>query len=189
MNNVLIVSRQKDVGEALAKQLRPFKFNTIDITDSAQDARRRIQNSGYNLVLINTPLSHEFGTELALDIMEVEGTDVILIVKNDVFSDVEQKLIKNPVLILSKPINKQLMYRDINYILNSQSRLARLQKQNKNLKKKMSSLKDQFRAKLLLMENLNMTENEAHRYLQKRAMDEGRTPGAIALAVINLYDK
>lgn len=189
MKNVLIVSKQRDIGEALAKQLTSFKFDNIEIINSAQEARRKVQRSDYCLVLINTPLSHEYGTDLALDILAVDGPDVILIVKNDQLSQVEKKLVKAPIFILPKPINKYLMQRDINYVINSHNKRERLISQNSKLKKKMNSLKDQFRAKLLLMENLSMSESEAHRYLQKKAMDQGRTPGDIALAIIDLYDK
>ena len=39
----------------------------------------------------------------------------------------------------------------------------------------MDDLKLQYRAKLLLMGHLDMTEDEAHRYIQKQAMNNRRT--------------
>lgn len=189
MRNVLIVSKKKDIGDALAKLLRPFKFDHIDITDSAQEARRKVQRGSYSLVLINTPLSHEIGTDLALDVLSFNDPDVILLVQNDALPRVEMKLANAPILIVQKPINKQLILRELNYIINSQEKREKLIEQNSRLKDKMNDLKNLFRAKLFLMEHLNMSEAEAHRYIQKKAMDERRTPGQVAKGIISIYDK
>lgn len=52
----------------------------------------------------------------------------------------------------------------------------------------MDDLKLQYRAKLLLMGHLDMTEDEAHRYIQKQAMNNRRTPGMVARSIIDLYE-
>ena len=43
------------------------------------------------------------------------------------------------------------------------------------------------RAKLLLMQNLRMTESQAHHYLEKQAMDLRKSKYDIALRVLNTY--
>lgn len=189
MRNVLIVSKKKELGDALAKLIRPFRFDRIEITDSAQEARRRVQGGQFALVLINSPLSHELGTELALDILGSDGPEVVLLAQNEVLPKVEMKLEKVPVFIIQKPINKEIFLRDLRYILNNREKREKLIEQNSKLKEKMNSLKTQFRAKLLLMEHLGMSEEEAHRYIQKQSMDSRRTPGAVSKAIINMYEK
>lgn len=189
MRNVLIVSKKKELGDALAKLIRPFRFDRIEVTDSAQDARRRVQRGPYALVLINTPLSHELGTELALDIINTDGPEVVLIASSEALSKIEMKLGSAPVFIVQKPINKEMILRDLRYILNSQQKREKLLEQNSKLTEKMQNLKTQFRAKLLLMEHLSMSEEEAHRYIQKQSMDSRRTPGAVSKAIINMYEK
>ena len=42
------------------------------------------------------------------------------------------------------------------------------------------------RAKMLLLENKGMTEPEAHRYLEKQAMDNGKKRTAVAEEIIRL---
>ena len=45
------------------------------------------------------------------------------------------------------------------------------------------------RAKGLLMDNLKFTEQEAHRYIEKAAMDNCRKKSEIAQNIINTYGK
>lgn len=189
MNRILIVSKKKEIGDALAKLIRPFKYGKIDQTDSAQEAKRKVRRSDYALVIINTPLSHQFGTELALEMSGLDGPDLILLVKNEALPGVERKLTNAPVYIVPKPINRQELIRDIRYILNNRERRETLRAQNEKLKKKLKGTKVLFRAKLVLMEKLEMSEEEAHRYIQKRAMDEGRRPEEISEAIVKFYSK
>lgn len=189
MRNALIISKEKELGDALSKVIRPLRLDRIEVTDSAQEARRRIQELAYNLIIINAPLTHELGTELALDILEMEDSDIVMIVKSEDLANVEMKLYNSPIFIEEKPLNKQKFIRDLNYILNCQNRRERFNKQYRKLKNNMDSLKLQFRAKILLMKNLDMTEDQAHRYLQKQSMDNRKTPGQVAQSIINLYDK
>lgn len=41
------------------------------------------------------------------------------------------------------------------------------------------------RAKLLLMQNKNMTEQEAHRYIEKEAMDTGAKKTAVSSLIVS----
>ena len=43
------------------------------------------------------------------------------------------------------------------------------------------------RAKMLLMQNMSMTEQEAHRYIEKEAMDRSMRKTAIAEEIIRRY--
>jgi response regulator NasT len=44
-------------------------------------------------------------------------------------------------------------------------------------------------AKAVLMQKNNMTENEAHRYIQKNAMDSGRTMVDTATSILQIMYK
>ena len=43
------------------------------------------------------------------------------------------------------------------------------------------------KAKCLLIQMRQMTEEEAHYYLEKRAMDEGLSKREVAMGIINMY--
>ena len=59
-----------------------------------------------------------------------------------------------------------------------------LSSQTTKLKEKMEEIRIVNRAKMLLMQNKSMTEQEAHRYIEKQAMDTGSKKTAIATLII-----
>ena len=63
-----------------------------------------------------------------------------------------------------------------------------LSSQTIKLKNKMEEIRLVNRAKLLLIQHLKMTEAEAHRYLEKEAMDRGLKRIALAQEVIKTYE-
>ena len=68
-----------------------------------------------------------------------------------------------------------------------QNKFALLEQENKKLKLKLDELKIVQRAKNMLMENLDMTESEAHRFIEKQAMDMRTTKYEVANSVIKTY--
>ena len=61
------------------------------------------------------------------------------------------------------------------------------QRQNVKLEKKLEELKTISRAKLLLIINEDMSEEEAHRYLERNAMDMRISKYQMALDIIQKY--
>ena len=62
-----------------------------------------------------------------------------------------------------------------------------LSSQTTKLKVKMEEIKLVNRAKMLLMQNMSMAEAEAHRFIEKEAMDTGQKKIAIAENIIKRY--
>ena len=67
-------------------------------------------------------------------------------------------------------------------------RMLTVNEENEKLRHIVEDMKIINRAKLLLITCLNMTEQEAHRYLEKQAMDMRMSKMQIAMQVINSYE-
>ena len=67
-------------------------------------------------------------------------------------------------------------------------RMLTVNKENEKLRHIVEDMKIINRAKLLLITCLNMTEQEAHRYLEKQAMDMRMSKMQIAMQVIKTYE-
>lgn len=189
MSNVLLVCRQNEITKALTEIMRGMDFSMIDAVPSGSEGRRRLQEIEYDMVIINTPLGDEFGIELALDTIEKYLIGVVLIVKNELADQVEAKLMDTTAFVISKPINRQLLTQNIKFVLNSKAKMQRLKEQNEKLQKKMDDIKIIYRAKLCLMGYLDMTEEQAHRYIQKQAMDMRISPRQVAENLIRTYER
>ena len=64
----------------------------------------------------------------------------------------------------------------------------KLEQKNRTMQEKMTDIRTINRAKWLLIENLNMSENDAHRYIEKQAMDTRSTRREVAEGIIRTYD-
>ena len=69
-----------------------------------------------------------------------------------------------------------------------QKTLGGVQKENVRLKKQIDDIRLINRAKYILMEYLSMTEAQAHRYLEKQAMDMRITKAEVAKSILSTYE-
>ena len=69
------------------------------------------------------------------------------------------------------------------------NRLHAMQIRENSLQKKLGDEKLVNRAKLLLISRLQMSETEAHRYIEKTAMDTGDSRREVALRLIRTYEE
>lgn len=67
-------------------------------------------------------------------------------------------------------------------------RLLTMQKENNKLRAKLEEMRYVSRAKFLLISEQGMTEETAHRYIEKSAMDTRRTRKEVSLEVIAKYE-
>ncbi len=74
-------------------------------------------------------------------------------------------------------------------LLAMSNRLYAMQAREDSLQKKLGDTKLVNRAKLLLISRLQMSESEAHRYIEKTAMDTGESRREVALRLIRTYEE
>lgn len=141
----------------------------------------------FDIVIINAPLPDEFGTELALDVCEGSGTGVLLLVKAEHYADIHSRVSQYGVLVISKPTNSQAVSQSLTLLCGTRERLRRMEQKTASIEEKMEEIRIVNRAKCLLIEQLKMTEKEAHRYIEKQAMDRCVTRRTIAENIISTY--
>ena len=69
----------------------------------------------------------------------------------------------------------------------TRERLKKLEKKTLSLEEKMQEIRIVNRAKWLLITELKMTETDAHRYIEKQAMDRCVSKKEIAEEIIKTY--
>lgn len=185
---VLIVSGNEKGAEMICEILDRKLFSPMIIVSSAVEARRQTSMYDYDIVFINTPLPDEFGTELAVELAENSYSGIVLFVKNDAYDNVSYYVETKGVYCVSKPLSKQFLNQVLHLIVATRNRLARAQVKTENLKVKIEETRTISRAKLLLMQNLSLSESEAHRYIEKQAMDTCVKRIEIAMNIIKTYE-
>lgn len=185
--SVLLVSSSPKFNESMLALLPESRFYPVAAVSDVSSARRRLLESKYDIVIINAPLPDDFGTRLALNICDNSGTAVLLFVKAEHYPDINGRVSPFGVLVLPKPASSQTVSQSLQLLCGTRERLRRMEQKTASIEEKMGEIRIINRAKLLLMEQLKMTEKEAHRFIEKQAMDRCVTRITIAQNILSTY--
>ena len=185
--SVLVVSSGEKFNLALKDVLTPDRFDNVHIESSVGSARRDLIDRSYDIVIVNSPLTDEFGADFALDLARDSGSGVLLCVKSEFFDEISDKVSDYGILTVAKPTTRQTLTQSLRLLCATNERLHKIKKENASFEEKIREIKLTNRAKLLLMENLSMSENEAHKYIEREAMNTRHTKAEVAETIISQY--
>lgn len=185
--SVLLVSASAKFNQSILGLLPENQYHPVTAVPDATAARQHLLENSTDIVIINTPLTDDFGTRLALDICESSGTGVLLIVKAEHYPDINAQVSRYGVLTISKPMPSQMITQSLTLLCGTRERLRRMEQKTASVEEKMEEIRIVNRAKWLLIEQLKMTEKEAHRYIEKQAMDRCVTRRIIAESILSTY--
>ena len=181
-HSILIVTKSGQFDAIVKKSLEGFI--TIDTRKSASLARRSIIEKSYDLVVIDSPLPDETGIDLALDVTDRYKSLVLLVTPQDIYDDVLERVTDYGVLAVSKPFPRERLDKAIRFMVAMHGRIHKLEEKTLSVEEKMEEIRIVSRAKLFLVERKNMSEDEAHRFIGKCAMDRGVSRKAIAQKIL-----
>ena len=190
MESVLIVSGKGSMqraSEPYAELLRAASVKQIVVLESAAEARRMILERDFDLVVVNAPLRDESGENLCQDIVSKGASQAILVVKSESFNAVSAVCEAHGVLTVSKPVNNAVFWSALSLAKSARSRILRVQEENTRLKQKIEDIRIVDKAKHILIAHLNLSESEAHRFIEKQAMDLRSSRRAIAEGILKTY--
>jgi response regulator NasT len=171
MGRTLLICTTQKGGDFLREVTKGFSLSTyLELAHSGGEARRSLALSEYDLVIINAPLSDEFGHEVATKAVNT-NTQVILIAKSELIDDVNLRVEGSGVIVMEKPLNRAFFSQAMRICDSAYLRIQLLKEENEKLQKKIEEIRLVDRAKYLLIEVMGMTEAKAHRYIEKQAMD------------------
>ena len=169
--SVLLISASGKFRNAMHALLPMTDYYPVVTAGSAGEARRRFSESTYDLALILSPLPDEFGSRLAVDVCENSETGVLLMVKKEIYDDIYAKVMDRGVMVLPVPASTQMIEQSLRMLCAARERLRRMEKKQATVEEKIAEIRLVNRAKWLLIERLHVTEAEAHRLIEKQAMD------------------
>ncbi|MDR1132379.1 MAG: ANTAR domain-containing protein [Oscillospiraceae bacterium] len=187
--SVLVVSASQKITDLFHELLPSGAFYPIVATSGCGEAKRDLISAEYDIIVINAPLADEFGSDFALDMVQDSASAVLLLVASDLYGEVCSKVEGYGVMTLSKPLNRTTLYTAMTLAYATRARLRAMDKKNRSLAAKMSEIRVVNRAKWTLIEALGMTEEQAHHYIEKQAMDSRAPKGEIAYTILKTYGK
>lgn len=188
MESALIVTTTQKSIDFFTEMLNAASFSQIVTVQTCGEARRLLLERDFDLVIINAPLRDETGESLARYIAAKGASQVILVVKSEYFEEIAANTEEDGVLTVAKPINRTLFWSALKLAKAAGARLKRMQAENSKLQQKIEDIRIIDRAKCLLISYLKLTEQEAHRFLEKQAMDLRITKRAVAEGILKMYE-
>ena len=185
--SVLVVSAARKFCDAIAPLLPYSEYYPVCYVDNIAAAKRELLSRSYDLVLINAPLPDDFGTRFAIDTSGRADCAVLLFLRSEVYEEVNLKVQPYGVFTLQVPTPVQTLKQGLQWMTAARERLRRLEKKTVSMEEKMEEIRLVNRAKWILIEQLKMTEAEAHRHIEKQAMDRCVSKKEIAFGIINTY--
>ncbi len=185
--NVLIAVRKPELAEQIRAILASRGYLVTDICMSGMQGLRSVSSRPVDVAVVGYSLSDMSGLEFAGDLIEKCDCSVLLLTPPEQMAYVKEQSGGMDIVTLQRPATAQSLLSALELIEHYRSRLRKVSDEAQKLKIDLERRALAEKAKVLLMHRLAMTEAEAWRYLQKRAMDSGRTLKDIASQVLELY--
>jgi response regulator NasT len=187
MKSALILSGTDKSALFFSNLLNTAEIKQITVLHSAGEARRLLLDQEFDLIIVDAPLSDESGELFSRNIASKDMAQVILVVSSEHFNEVSAVCEADGVLTLSKPLNTEFFWSALSLAKAASSKIKRIQAENAKLKQKIEDIRIIDRAKCLLISYVNLSEQEAHRFIEKQAMDLRSTKRAIAEEILRTY--
>ena len=185
--SILVVSASDKTYDIFDDLTKDRFHSDIYRASSISEAKRMTLLQDFDIVVINAPLKDESGIDFAVNTATENATGVLLLINNEYYEQVLDKVMAYGVLTVSKPISRQVLYESFNLLVATNSRIKKVEKKNEKLTAKMEEVRIVNRAKWILIENLGLSEEEAHRIIEKQAMDERQSKREVAETIIRTY--
>ena len=185
--SVLVVSSTENFHNAMTAMLPEVSFQPIVNISTVAAAQRALAERGFDFVIINAPLKDDLGMRFAIDCSTSHNALVLFLISNEIHGEVYAKVAQHGVFTLAKPMNRQSMANALRWLLTVKRKLSGFEKKTTKIEDKMDEIRLVNKAKWLLISNEGLLEPEAHRYLEKEAMDRCVTKKQVAEEIINKY--
>ncbi|MBQ8545316.1 MAG: ANTAR domain-containing protein [Clostridia bacterium] len=185
--SVLVVSASDAFNSALTQLLPDSKFAPVRFETNVSSAKRALAERAYDFIVINSPLPDDAGIRFAMDLSGLKTSVALLMVRSDIYATTYNRVAEHGVYVLPKPTSKPIVSQAIDWMIATRERLKKFEKKTMSTEEKMQEIRIVNRAKWVLIDSLKMTEVDAHRYIEKQAMDRCISKREIAEEIIKTY--
>ena len=185
--SVLIVSAAEKFNSAVPEIFSVPLFSPVNTVNNISAAKRAVNERNFDIIIINSPLPDDYGLRFAIDTVNTYNTVVLFLARGEQYEDAYDKLAEHGVFLLQKPTSRTMLDIVSAWLISARERIRKTEKKTLSIEEKMEEIRIVNRAKWLLIGELKMTEPDAHRYIEKQAMDRCIPRSRVAQEIINTY--
>lgn len=185
--SILIVSASMKFNDVLSEIFPLPIFSPLTVVSNISAAKRAISERDFDFVVVNSPLPDDSGVRFAIDTVNSYNSVVLFISKSEQYDELYEKLVEHGIFLMQKPASMTVFQAAAGWLISARERLRKNEKRTLSIEEKMNEIRLVNRAKWLLIRELKMTEPEAHRYIEKQAMDRCIGKNLVAEEIIRTY--
>ena len=187
--SVLVVSSSEKFNQALPEVFPSSVFSPVNYVSGISMAKRAISERDFDFVIVNSPLPDDSGIRFSIDTVASYNTVVLFLSRAEQYSNLFDKLAEHGVFLIQKPISKASFQLASEWLISAREMIRKTEKKTLSIEEKMNEIRLVNRAKWLLISELKMTEPDAHRLIEKQAMDRCIPKRQVAEEIINTYGR
>ncbi len=184
--SALVVSSTAKFFDAVSELLPNGLFCPVDLAGSPAEARQIARERNYDTMFINASPGDAEAKRLSLD-AAAAGAIVLLLLPAAELDIMREELRDGGVLTLSKPVSLGAVAQAADHMCTVAKLLGAGRRSAAKAEARLEDVSIINRAKWLLIDNLKMTEAEAHRYIERQAMDRCVTRRQVAEGILKTY--
>ena len=186
--SVLVVSSSEKISRAIRDVFPLPSFSPFSVVCSVSAAERAVAERSFDFIIVNSPLPDDGGLRFSVDAADrFESTMVLFLVREEQYEEARETLTEYGVFTLRKPVSRSVMEAASDWLVSARERFRKAEKKTLSIEEKMNEIRLVNRAKWLLISELKMTESDAHRYIEKQAMDRCIPKRRVAEEIIKTY--
>ena len=180
---ILIIAAKPRIQSSVRSALTA-KYGRVLTAETVQEARRAVEREKIALMVIFSPLKDEEEIPRLFDMADRRGIAAGYIVGREIYSETAYRLEGRNVFVVAYPLQMDQVLQIVSFLYQVQKRFWLVLSEQERLQRQVQDVQIVCRVKCLLVEKREMTEEEAHHFIEQEAMNTGLSKREAALKIL-----
>lgn len=180
---ILVIAAKPRIQSSVRSALTA-KYGRILTAETVQEARRAVEREKIALMVIFSPLKDEEEIPRLFDMAERRGIAAGYIVGREIYGETAYRLEGRNVFVVAYPLQMDQVLQLVSFLHQVQKRFWLVLSEQERLQRQVQDIQIVCRVKCLLVEKREMTEEEAHHFIEQEAMNTGLSKREAALKIL-----
>ena len=180
---ILVIAAKPRIQSSVRSALTA-KYGRVLTAETVQEARRAVEREKIALMVIFSPLKDEEEIPRLFDMAERRGIAAGYIVGREIYGETAYRLEGRNVFVVAYPLQMDQVLQLVSFLYQVQKRFWLVLSEQERLQRQVQDIQIACRVKCLLVEKREMTEEEAHHFIEQEAMNTGLSKREAALKIL-----
>ena len=180
---ILVIAAKPRIQSSVRSALTA-KYGRVLTAETVQEARRAVEREKIALMVIFSPLKDEEEIPRLFDMAERRGIAAGYIVGREIYGETAYRLEGRNVFVVAYPLQMDQVLQLVSFLHQVQKRFWLVLSEQERLQRQVQDIQIVCRVKCLLVEKREMTEEEAHHFIEQEAMNTGLAKREAALKIL-----